>query len=68
MKAPLCPKCENHSFEANHIHLYGYGEGKNPDSLLTFIQCTQCGCVVGVVDTMATVGIVADGLRAASKE
>ena len=43
--APLtCPKCENHKFEVNSKKLSNY-----PFKLL-FVQCSNCGTVVGVKD------------------
>ncbi len=44
MAQSTCPKCESHSFEAVNV---------TPDNsrfTLIFIQCAECGAVVGTMD------------------
>jgi len=39
-----CPKCSNTSFEVKNA------EPRESEYILTFIQCSSCGAVVGVTD------------------
>jgi len=40
-----CLKCGNNSFEAQKKRITGLNYE------ITFVQCSKCGCVIGVLDT-----------------
>jgi predicted nucleic-acid-binding Zn-ribbon protein len=44
MSLSTCPKCQSHNFEVKNV--------KPEKSVyeLMFIQCSSCGCVVGVLE------------------
>ena len=44
MAESTCPKCSSISFEAKH----------REKSNFLFVQCSECGCVVGVLNTPHT--------------
>lgn len=52
MAQSSCPKCGGHSFElVNHTP-----KGCNVN--LCFIQCSQCGCVVGTLESQSAAILV----------
>jgi transcription elongation factor Elf1 len=45
MANSTCPKCNSHSFEVQVKQ-----DIKGSQFPITFIQCSNCGCVVGTLD------------------
>lgn len=58
MAQSKCPKCESTSFEAQNKRITPL----NYD--ITFIQCSQCGCVVGTLDTTVVGNHISRGIEA----
>ena len=44
MAMSTCTKCDNTSFEVKEV------EPRNSNFILNFVQCTNCGGVIGVLD------------------
>ncbi len=44
MAISTCTKCDNTSFEVKEV------EPRNSNFILNFVQCTNCGGVIGVID------------------
>ncbi len=60
MAQSTCPKCPGTAFEAVEATITRCSMPK------TFIQCTRCGCVVGVIDSFNVpelINTLANGLK-----
>ena len=55
MAQSTCPKCESHNFEVVAAEPY------NSKFKLMFVQCSECGAVVGTLD-LQNVGVLINQL------